>query len=269
MSLRVQLSLLFDDKAVFDGLVMPFKQSKELNSLIIRCLSAYYYNENVRNLVEGDSFEQINDEEVTSSQEICDNIRNILAMQDFLAQELQNTVEDGADEFNDILNNVNQKAEDYGVVKQTTDESGNSNLRLEVKTSVSGDMNNSSQSGSNSTFEQFMLQMMLRIFNNTGDTEGASIINARMNGQSDTIVKEEVKTSMQEETEQVVMSVQNESEKFSDDISDVETSVEDEEPIIKDSSSVLNTSQFNEGVADSLADEDATDSLKELFGSIF
>ena len=114
-----------------------------------------------------------------------------------------------------------------------------------------------------------MLQMMLRIFNNTGDTEGASIINARMTGKSNVEVKEEVKTSMQEETEQVVMSVQNESEKFSDDISDVETSVEDEEPIIKDSSSVLNTSQFNEGVADSLADEDATDSLKELFGSIF
>lgn len=276
MSLRVQLSLLFDDKAVYDGLVIPFKQSKELNSLIIRCLSAYYYNEDVRNMIEGDSYEQLNDEDVTSSQEICDNIRNILAMQSFMAQELQNAVEDGADEFNDILNNVNQKAEDFGVARQTTDESGNANLRLEVKTPVSANKNNFSSADSDNTFEQFMLQMMLRVFNNTGDTEGASIINTRLTGQSNVEVKDEQKTSITEEVSQVSLSESTKNEIFSGN-SNEEKLIDEDEAIIEDAESsdesttaVVNTSQFNEGIDTSnSASEDASDALKELFNSIF
>lgn len=273
MSLRVQLSLLFDDKAVYDGLVMPFKQSKELNSLIIRCLSAYYYNEDVRNMIEGDSYEQLNNEDVTSSQDICDNIRNILAMQSFMAQELQNTVEDGADEFNDILNNVNQKAEDYGVAKQTTDESGNANLRLEVKTPVSANMNNSNSADSINAFEQFMLQMMLRVFNSTGDTEGASIISTRLTGQSNEEVKDEQKTSMTEEVPQVSLAESTETEVSTDNSSNNEFTAEAEsiktntDSSDESTTSAINTSQFNEGVDDSA--EDASDALKDLLNSIF
>lgn len=51
--MRVQLSLNFEDEELFKGFIEPYKRCRCLNSLIKKLLSAYYYNPDIRYLIEG------------------------------------------------------------------------------------------------------------------------------------------------------------------------------------------------------------------------
>ena len=132
MSMRAQLSLMFDDENLFDNFVKPYKDEKLLNNLIIKCLSAYYYNEEVRNLIEGTSLDDVADsEEVTSTQSLVDDIRADVATQKFLADELQKTIDAGTEDVSEILNRTNKATEKSGVAKTTQTEYGASVLKIE------------------------------------------------------------------------------------------------------------------------------------------
>lgn len=131
MSMRAQLSLVFDDENLFDNFIKPYKEGKLLNNLIIKCLSAYYYDEDIRNGVEGQSKDLSGVDEVTSTQSLVDGIRASLIMQDFLASELQDTIDAGTPDVSQILNKTNEAAEKSGVAKTTKTEYGASVLKLE------------------------------------------------------------------------------------------------------------------------------------------
>lgn len=131
MSMRAQLSLVFDDENLFDNFIKPYKEEKLLNNLIIKCLSAYYYDEDIRNGVEGQSKDLSGVDEVTSTQSLVDGIRASLIMQDFLASELQDTIDAGTPDVSQILNKTNEAAEKSGVAKTTKTEYGASVLKLE------------------------------------------------------------------------------------------------------------------------------------------
>lgn len=119
MAMRAQLSLIFTDEDLFKNFIEPSKANRELHGIILRCLSAYYYNEQVRNLIEGCSISDVAPEgvKISSSQENIDSIREMLAMQSYLSTELQNTMEDGIDDFTDILSETNKHAEEQGFMK--------------------------------------------------------------------------------------------------------------------------------------------------------
>jgi hypothetical protein len=129
--MRAQLSLVFDDENLFDNFIKPYKEEKLLNNLIIKCLSAYYYDEDIRNGVEGQSKDLSGVDEVTSTQSLVDGIRASLIMQDFLASELQDTIDAGTPDVSQILNKTNEAAEKSGVAKTTKTEYGASVLKLE------------------------------------------------------------------------------------------------------------------------------------------
>ena len=57
--MRVQLSLNIDDEELIEGLIEPFKQCRYLNKLIIKCLSAYYRDKQVRQMIESTSIDDI------------------------------------------------------------------------------------------------------------------------------------------------------------------------------------------------------------------
>ena len=134
MAMRAQLSLQFDDKELFEDFITPYKEGRMLNSLIIKCLSAYYYNEEVRNLIEGTSMDDVADgEAVQTSQSICDSIRASLMMQDFLASELQNTIDNGLEDIDNILNQTNDVATKSGVAHSASSEYGGNILRISMK----------------------------------------------------------------------------------------------------------------------------------------
>lgn len=130
MSMRVQLSLLFDDENLFDNFIKPYKDEKLLNNLIIKCLSAYYYDEDIRKGIEGQTEDLSGVEEVTSTQSLVDGIRKSLIMQDFLASELQKTIDAGTPDVSEILNRTNEAAEKSGVAKTTQTEYGASVLKI-------------------------------------------------------------------------------------------------------------------------------------------
>ena len=147
MSMRAQLSLLFDDENLFDNFIKPYKEEKLLNNLIIKCLSAYYYDEDIRNGVEGQSKDLSGEDEVTSTQSLVDGIRASLIMQDFLASELQDTIDAGTPDVSQILNKTNEAAEKSWVAKTTKTEYGASVLKLEQhETNMSTDESEQKQS---------------------------------------------------------------------------------------------------------------------------
>lgn len=132
MSMRVQLSLLFDDENLFDNFIKPYKDEKLLNRLIIKCLTAYYYDEDIRKGIEAYLSDSVADsEEVTSTQSLVDGIRASLIMQDFLASELQNTIDAGTEDVPEVLNRTNEAAKKSGVVKTTKTEYGSAVLKIE------------------------------------------------------------------------------------------------------------------------------------------
>lgn len=130
MSMRVQLSLLFDDENLFDNFIKPYQDEKLLNNLIIKCLSAYYYDESIRKGIEGQTEDLSGVEEVTSTQSLVDGIRASLIMQDFLASELQDTINKQTEDVSSILNRTNEAAEKSGVAKTTQTEYGASVLKI-------------------------------------------------------------------------------------------------------------------------------------------
>lgn len=103
MNRRVQLSLLFDDADLFEGLVVPWKANRELSPLVIKLLSAYFYSDEIRGLVDCFQEEEIVCEEATSSfEESIANARNTLAFMNMLTEGAKTVLSGGIDEINNI-----------------------------------------------------------------------------------------------------------------------------------------------------------------------
>lgn len=124
-AMRTQLSLVFNDKDLYEGLVVPYKSCKELTPLIIRLLSSYYYDESVRMRVDGFEEEAESMEHDAAVEEFnaaAREARKTLAMMDILSEQMTMITEDGladmASQMNDIAARSGGKAAqetDFGV----------------------------------------------------------------------------------------------------------------------------------------------------------
>lgn len=132
MKNRTQVSLYWEDDKIFKDFVLPYKENRLLNTLLVKCATAYFTDETVRNLIEGTSLsDTTSEDEMQSTQSIVDNIRKNIVMQDYLATELQSTNSDNTD---DILNKVNEVARQTGMAKPSQTESDSSVLKEVPKT---------------------------------------------------------------------------------------------------------------------------------------
>lgn len=112
MAMRVQISLQFDDADLYQNFVVPYKEGRLLNSIIVKCLSSYYYNKDSRDIIEGVSMDDVVDNNPNDpNQSLCDSIRASLTMQDFLADKLQETLNKRTGDLVDILHQPNDFAE--------------------------------------------------------------------------------------------------------------------------------------------------------------
>lgn len=108
---RAQVSLIFEDDELFTNLVLGLKQSRDLSPFIIRCMSAYYYNPEVRALIDGHVDEEPIEE--VDIQEQLNSIRNSLLMQAVFAEEGLQTMESGTSEMEDILKYSSDRVKEY------------------------------------------------------------------------------------------------------------------------------------------------------------
>lgn len=291
--MRAQLSLMFDDENLFDNFVKPYKEEKLLNNLIIKCLSAYYYNEEVRNLIEGTSLDDVADsEEVTSTQSLVDGIRASLIMQDFLASELQNTIDAGTEDVSSILNRTNEAAEKSGVAKTTQTEYGASVLKIEQHNLNLGASQESQASTGTSTEPNDTLKILIMAVSKLAEASGnnevvnllhSSSASEQVVAQLD-IPKTESTVSKQEvlNEQPTVQPISKAVESVTNNNFEVEEDFVEETPVTtKDdfapeqiSSIASQDEKLDEDVtatteAPANIEEDASDAIGELLGSLF
>jgi len=108
-SMRLQLSLICADRTLYDGLLIPFKENKELHSLVLKLLSAYYYNGSVRDAVEGYDLSSYVDKDVVNNSDqnnVFAEVRKTLTAMNFLASTAKDELEGGIEEMLARINDV-------------------------------------------------------------------------------------------------------------------------------------------------------------------
>lgn len=293
MSMRAQLSLMFDDENLFDNFVKPYKDEKLLNNLIIKCLSAYYYNEEVRNLIEGTSLDDVADsEEITSTQSLVDGIRASLIMQDFLASELQNTIDAGTEDVSSILNRTNEAAEKSGVAKTTQTEYGASVLKIEQHNLNLGASQESRASTGSFTEPNDTLKILIMAVSKLAEASGNSeVVNLLHSSSSNEQVVAQIDVPKTESTipkqevlneQLIVQPVSKVTDSVTSNSFEVDEDFIEETPVAtKDdfapeqiSSTASQNEKSDEDVTTTTEvpaniEEDASDAIGELLGSLF
>lgn len=105
-SLRVQLSLLFTDENLYNGLIVQLKENKSLSPLIIKLLSSYFYNDTVRSEVDGFDSESIESEVNSDYSQCFERVRENLVMMGILSDSAKDVLSNGMDDVMDTLNSV-------------------------------------------------------------------------------------------------------------------------------------------------------------------
>lgn len=157
--LRAQASLLFHDKDLYENFIEPLKENKELNSMIVRLLTAYYNMPSVRELVDGVSTDEMYDTVESKEQsDLFNDIRQLLSVQSFLYDEVSQTLDDGVSDMEKMMH-VNEAVQKSGVVKTEQTGVGKSissfllekseNLADESHTAEASDSNNLTERVSN------------------------------------------------------------------------------------------------------------------------
>lgn len=293
MSMRAQLSLMFDDENLFDNFIKPYKDEKLLNNLIIKCLSAYYYNEEVRNLIEGTSLDDVADsEEVTSTQSLVDGIRASLIMQDFLASELQNTIEAGTEDVSSILNRTNEAAEKSGVAKTTKTEYGASVLKIEQHNlNIDGTQESQPQTGASvepSDTLKILIMAVSKLAEASGNSEVVNLLHSSPASEQAVEQVEVPKTSSVTSNKEVLTEPQITKPVSETSSPAVNNNFEVEEDFVKEEPVVTKNDFEPEPVvtaptqvekpdagisatteAPANIEEDASDAIGELLGSLF
>lgn len=276
MSMRAQISLQFDDADLYQNFVIPYKEGRVLNSLIIKCLSAYYYNEEVRNLIEGTSIEDATDgESVQSNQSLCDSIRASLMMQDFLASELQNTIDNGTEDIENVLHKTNDFAEKSGVAKPTTSEYGSNILQISVSDKNIKDVQGMSaqdmQSVDKNSAFSILVSAVLKLAEASGNSEVVSMLHSSSNESDDVENKGLQKTESLNVTSEVLNDTNSNISNFDKTVGSSSNDFETED-VISVKNDFDSDDSFNESsntiVEEKVVEEDASDAMKELLDSL-
>lgn len=192
MSMRAQISLQFTDSDLYDNFILPYKEQRVLNSIIVKCLSAYYYNEEARGIIEGTSSASIDGlDEVKSSQSIFDEIRASLVMQDYFAAELEATIAEGTEDIDSILNRTNEAMENSGVVRPSESEYGAGVYKVgsDVKQIAAKEakQSGSDDSGHLEGIVRQLLEAVKVLARSSGNTEVESILGSDINISSEEV----------------------------------------------------------------------------------
>lgn len=112
---RVSISLVIDDDKLYHSFILPNKHQRTLNNIVVKCLTAYFYDENVRNMILGSMSNVSRDSSTDKSiQEKLAEIRGTLTMQDYYVQQMNDLVAEGQEVTEDVLQRANNRATQQG-----------------------------------------------------------------------------------------------------------------------------------------------------------
>lgn len=134
MNNRVSISLIIDDDKLYNGFILPNKKRHTLNNLVVKCLEAFYYNEEIRNKIihyASDAVDSMENDDVNKEIKAkFDDIKETLKVQDFYSQQFASLMAEGEDMSDDMLERVNNKVQNEGDFTPTTTKSGSTMLML-------------------------------------------------------------------------------------------------------------------------------------------
>lgn len=112
---RVSISLVIDDDKLYNSFILPNKHQRTLNNIVVKCLTAYFYDENVRNMILGSMANVSRDSSTDKTiQEKLAEIRGTLTMQDYYVQQMNDLVAEGQEVTDDVLQRANNRATQQG-----------------------------------------------------------------------------------------------------------------------------------------------------------
>jgi hypothetical protein len=114
MEKRAQLSLLFTDDELYDNFIVYQKQNKTLRSLVLRLLTKYYYDEDVRELVDYDGETEDGSEGNAQQNEMLEYFKQCqesLAMMSVYADSLEDLTEDSLEHFGEFTQDLATKTQ--------------------------------------------------------------------------------------------------------------------------------------------------------------
>lgn len=262
MALRAQISLQFDDAELFEQFIEPYKRNRLLNGIIIKCLSAYYYNEEVRNLIEGSTLEDVaDDENIVSTQDMINNIRASLLMQDFLTGELQSSIDNGSEDIENILNRTNSFAKQEGVMKETKSDFGSTMLHLEDK-SLQSSSDTSKNNSSESSKMDFIFKAISVLLRGSSDPEAKSLLNDMTNSEEQPSDTSET-SDLHYDSSDSVNDIDTDEVEYTESI-DTEEVIEEVNTTLEEVSDDTRVAEVDDNIS-----EDASASMQELLGSLF
>lgn len=205
---RVQLSLFFQDDDLFKGLVIPYRESADrsaLNRLVMKLLGAYYYKPEVRSLVDAETEEvkTINDFEET-----LNNMRNNLAMQSFMADEMLNSSKAA---MGNIENAMNQGVDEAPTTNAQNPTQQSANVvaipKFEETQPVKSQEVQQPQSEGKSAEFNLLAQILQNMLVKQGDTQDAELLAAYLNPKTTSNPQSVEKTGRQIEDDEILSNV--------------------------------------------------------------
>lgn len=229
-ALRAQLSLTFEDEQMYDAFIIPYKENKELSSLVVKLLTKYFYNDEVRALVDGssDSDMQMESEGDMRIDEMFQNAQQLMAYMSVLEDVAQDDLQNGIDAMSDFMNAT---AEATGGTKETDSQFGLIPARINHETLKQVSQKQVSEEPKKvgeSTDEDSDVQATMHRILRTMTTMQANIKRLmRFNGLSDETGDTNEDFSSEEFVSEVESNYENEPVVLDDDIPDSIPTVED------------------------------------------
>jgi hypothetical protein len=213
-------------------------------------------------------------------------------MQDFLASELQNTIDAGTEDVSSILNRTNEAAEKSGVAKTTQTEYGASVLKIEQHNlNIGGTQESQAQTGSSvepSDTLKILIMAVSKLAEASGNSEVVNLLHSSPVSEQAVEQVEVPKTSSVTPNQEVLIKPQITKPISETSTSAVNDNFEVEEDFVKEEPVVTKNDFEPESVAIALTqaenpdagisttieapaniDEDASDAIGELLGSLF
>lgn len=107
---RAQCSLIIDDNDLYENLVKPLKLNKQLAPFILKLLGVYYYNENLRDAIDGAP--EYRDESFENDiKQLFKETREAFYMLDYCTQSANGSIKEGIKQMKEM---ISSNPDDFG-----------------------------------------------------------------------------------------------------------------------------------------------------------